>query len=142
MVVLCYFALFVFCFWIFSSESLPCDDVLYRLLSRPLPSVCFLPYLPSNIRGCQSGTWSQRGTKVTGHIMVTTRYPDQQESKSRQKVIRLYKRWHRPITKRFIKPPLLHIESVYLINLFHLIVVSLSSFCVFLSLYVCLWPHI
>ena len=27
-------------------------------------------------------------------------------SKSRQKVMRLYKRWHRPITKRFIKPPL------------------------------------
>ena len=46
-----------------------------------------------------------------GHIMVTTRYSDQQESKSRQKVMRLYKRWHRPITKRFIKPPLLHIES-------------------------------
>ena len=40
--------------------------------------------------------------------MVTTRYSDQQESKSRQKVMRLYKRWHQPITKRFIKPPLLH----------------------------------
>ena len=25
--------------------------------------------------------------------------------------MRLSKRWHRPITKRFIKPPLLHIES-------------------------------
>ena len=22
--------------------------------------------IPSNIRGCQSGTWSQRGTKVNG----------------------------------------------------------------------------
>ena len=55
--------------------------------------------IPSNIRGCQSGTWSQRGTKVNGHIMVTTRYSDQQGSKSRQKVMRLYKRWHRPITK-------------------------------------------
>ena len=33
-----------------------------------------------------------------------------QGSRSRQKVMRLYKRWHRPITKRFIKPPLLHIE--------------------------------
>ena len=43
--------------------------------------------------------------------MVTTRYSDQQGSKSRQKVMRLYKRWHRPITKRYIKPPLLHIES-------------------------------
>ena len=67
--------------------------------------------IPGNIRGCQSGTWSQRGTKVnpTGHIMVTTRYADQQGSKSRQKVMRIYKRWHRPITKRFIKLPLLHI---------------------------------
>ena len=49
--------------------------------------------------------------RSTGHIMVTTRYSDQQGSKSRQKVMRLYKRWHRPITKRFIKPPSLHIES-------------------------------
>ena len=49
--------------------------------------------------------------RSTGHIMVTTRYSDQQGSKSRQKVTRLYKRWHRPISKRFIKPPLLHIES-------------------------------
>ena len=43
--------------------------------------------------------------RSTGHIMVTTRYSDQQGSKSRQKVMRLYKRWHRPISKRFIKPP-------------------------------------
>ena len=49
--------------------------------------------------------------RSTGHIMVTTRYSDQQGSKSRQKVMRLYKRWHRPITKRFIKPPIIHIES-------------------------------
>ena len=40
----------------------------------------------------------------TGHIMVTTRYSDQQGSNSRQKVMRLYKQWHRPISKRFIKP--------------------------------------
>ena len=37
--------------------------------------------------------------------MVTTRYSDQQGSKSRQKVMRLYKQWYRPISKRFIKPP-------------------------------------
>ena len=43
--------------------------------------------------------------------MVTTRYSDQQGSKSRQKVMRLYKRWHRPITKRLIKLPLLHIRE-------------------------------
>ena len=55
---------------------------------------------------CQSRLWSQRGTKVaTGHIMVTTRYSEQQGSKSRQTVMRLYKQWHRPMSKRFIKPP-------------------------------------
>ena len=43
--------------------------------------------------------------RSTGHIMVTTRYSDQQGSKSRQKVMRLYKKWHRPISKRSIKPP-------------------------------------
>ena len=51
----------------------------------------------SNIHGCQSGTWSQKAPRSTGHIMVTTRYSDQQGFKSRQKVMRLYKRWHRPI---------------------------------------------
>ena len=59
----------------------------------------------SNIRGCQSGTWSQRVTKVNGSHMVTTRCSDQQGSKSRQNVMRLYKQWPRPISKRFIKPP-------------------------------------
>ena len=39
------------------------------------------------------------------HIMVTIRYSDQQGSKSRRKVMRLYKQWDRPISKRFIKPP-------------------------------------
>ena len=54
---------------------------------------------------CQSRLWSQGGTKVkTGYIMVTTRYSDQQGSKSRQKVMRLYKQRHRPLSKRFIKP--------------------------------------
>ena len=43
--------------------------------------------------------------KSTSHIMVTTRYSDQQGSKSQQKVMRLYKQWHRPISKRFIKHP-------------------------------------
>ena len=36
--------------------------------------------------------------------MVTTSYSDQQGSKSRQKIRRLYKQWHRPMSKRFIKP--------------------------------------
>ena len=33
--------------------------VLFTLTDRA-------PTIPSNIRGCQSGTWSQRGTKVNG----------------------------------------------------------------------------
>ena len=41
----------------------------------------------------------------TGHMVVTTRYSaDQQGFKSRQKIMRLYKQWHRPISKRFIIP--------------------------------------
>ena len=43
--------------------------------------------------------------RSTGHIMMTTRYSDQQGSKSRQTVMRLYEQWHRTISKRFIKPP-------------------------------------
>ena len=52
----------------------------------------------------QSRLWSQRGTKVNGshHGDKPLLRP---VSKSRQKVMRLYKRWHRPISKRFIKPP-------------------------------------
>ena len=52
-----------------------------------------------------------RVRRPTGHIMVTTCYSDQQGSKSRQKVMRLYKQWHRPMSKRFIKTSLLNIES-------------------------------
>ena len=53
--------------------------------------------------------------RSTGHIMVTTRYSDQQGSKSRQNVKRLYKKWHRPMSKRFIKPPVL--KAIYLLIL-------------------------
>ena len=67
--------------------------------------------IPSNIRVANPVRGHKEVPRPMGHIMVTTRYSDQQGSKSRQKVMRLYKRWHRPITKRFIKPPLLHIES-------------------------------
>ena len=34
---------FAFVSWCLPPESLPGDDVLCRLLPRPLPSVCFLP---------------------------------------------------------------------------------------------------
>ena len=55
---------------------------------------------------CRSRLWSQRGTKVNGsHQCDNPLYSDQQGSKSRQKVMRLYKQWHRPMSKRFIKPP-------------------------------------
>ena len=43
--------------------------------------------------------------RSTGHIMVTTRYSDQQGSKSRHNVMRHSKQWHRTMPKRFIKPP-------------------------------------
>ena len=43
--------------------------------------------------------------RSTGHIVVTTRYSDHKGPKSRQKVMQLYEQWHRPISKRFIKPP-------------------------------------
>ena len=43
--------------------------------------------------------------RSTDHIMAATRYSDQQGFKSRQKVMRIYKQWHRPMSKRFIKPP-------------------------------------
>ena len=41
--------------------------------------------------------------RSTGHINPL--YSDQQGSESRQKVMRLYKQWHRPISKRFMEPP-------------------------------------
>ena len=43
-------------------------------------------------------------SRSTGHNVVTTRYSDQQGSRSRQKVMWLCKQWHRPIPKQFIKP--------------------------------------
>ena len=80
-------------------------DVFFTLTDRAstVPSNIYVVANP--VRG------HKEVPRSTGHIMGTTRYSDQQGSKSRQKVMRLYKRWHRPITKRFIKPPLLHIES-------------------------------
>ena len=39
---------------------------------------------PSNIRGCQSSTWSQRGTTFNGSHHGDSRYSDQQGSESRQ----------------------------------------------------------
>ena len=43
--------------------------------------------------------------RSTGHIIVKTCSSDQQGSKPRQKAMRLYKQWHQPMSKRFIKPP-------------------------------------
>ena len=70
--------------------------------------------------------------RPTGHIMVTTRYSDQQGSKSRQKIVRLYKQWHRPISKQSIKPPY-SISRVILLA-------SFSSMCPLLRLTVRRFP--
>ena len=67
--------------------------------------------IPSNIRGCQSGTWSQRGTKVNGSHHGDNPLLRPIGIQIATKVMRLYKRWHRPMTKRLIKHPLLHTES-------------------------------
>ena len=42
-----------------ANPSLVCVCVFFTLTDRAST-------IPSNIRGCQSGTWSQRGTKVNG----------------------------------------------------------------------------
>ena len=79
--------------------------------------------IPSNSMDANPVRGHKEVPRSTGHIMVTTRYSDQQGSKSRQKVLRLHKRWHRPITKRYIKPPLLHIAPGachYLTNRFQM----------------------
>ena len=39
---------------------------MYRKIYSHANSIRVLMMIPSNIRGCQSGTWSQRGTKVNG----------------------------------------------------------------------------
>ena len=49
--------------------------------------------------------------RSTGHIIVTTRYSDQQGSKSRQKVMRLYKQSTPTNIKTVHQTSLLHIES-------------------------------
>ena len=42
--------------------------------------------------------------RSTGHIVATTRYSDQQGSKSRKKNMRLCKQWFRPLSERINKP--------------------------------------
>ena len=105
-VFLCF--LLIYIFW--TSSSLDVVVVFFTLTDRAST-------IPSNIRGCQSGTWSQRGTEVNGShhgdnpLLRPTGNLDR--SKSRQKVMRLYKRWHRPINIKTIhQTSLLHIESI------------------------------
>ena len=67
--------------------------------------------IPSNIRGCQYGTWSQRGTKVNG-----SHHGDNPLLRPTgiQIATKCYATLHAMAptnNKRFIKPPLLHIES-------------------------------
>ena len=53
----------------------------------------------------QSRLWSQRGTKVNGSHHGDNPLLRPTGIQIATKVMRLYKRWHRPISKRFIKPP-------------------------------------
>ena len=64
------------------------------------PQPCPVIYVVANPVRCHKEV-----PRSTGHIMVTTPYSDQQGSESPQKVMRLCKQWHRPISKRLIKPP-------------------------------------
>ena len=83
--------------------------------SQKLPRTLYFPHTKSlicpehtntiDLSNANPACGHKEVRRSTGHIMVTTRYSDQQGSKSRQKVMRLYKQWHRPISKRFIKPP-------------------------------------
>ena len=67
-----FFFLCVFVFFFCSHWSLVDVPLIFFLSSRPRTGLLLLLLLyrastiPSNIRGCQSGTWSQRGTKVNG----------------------------------------------------------------------------
>ena len=54
-----FFARFVIFSMLFTPDSRHVVVVLFTLTDRAST-------IPSNIRGCQSGTWSQRGTKVNG----------------------------------------------------------------------------
>ena len=49
-----------------SSVLIGCVDANKNPLSPAPPLTDRASTIPSNIRGCQSGTWSQRGTKVNG----------------------------------------------------------------------------
>ena len=65
----------------------------------------FFKQASHDLSNANPGSGHKEVPRSTGHIVVTTRYSDQQGSKSLQKVMRLYKQWHRPISKRSIKPP-------------------------------------
>ena len=54
---------------------------------------------------CQSRLWSQRGTKVNGSHHGDNPLLRPTGIQIATKVMRLFKHWHRPISKRFIKPP-------------------------------------
>ena len=66
--------------------------------------------IPSNIRGCQSGTWSQRGTKVNGShhgdnpLLRPTGIQIATKSYATLQAMA-------PTNGKTVQPPLLHIES-------------------------------
>ena len=54
---------------------------------------------------CQSRLWSQRGTKVNGSHRCDNPVLRPTGIQIATKVMQLCKQWHRPISKRLIKPP-------------------------------------
>ena len=67
--------------------------------------------IPSNIRGCQSGTWSQRGTKVNGSHHGDNPLLEPTGIQIATKSYATLQAMAPTKNKRYIKPPLLHTES-------------------------------
>ena len=96
------------CFLHINRSGLNCL-VLYAYFSNNVVVVFFTltdraSIIPSNILGCQSGTWSQRGIKANGSHHGDNPLLTPTGIQIATKSMRLYKQWHLPISIRFIKP--------------------------------------
>ena len=81
------------------TEEIVDSHVQRLVLATEETTVTQVSHRPSNVNpACRH----KEVRRSTGHMMVTTRCSDPQGSKSRQKVMPLYKQWHRPKSKRFI----------------------------------------
>ena len=93
----CSFLFVVFCVLVFFFCS------HWSLVDVPLIFFCPADHVPDWQPRILLGMVEARSVNVK---KTTTKNNNNQEgSKSRQKVMRFYKQWHRPISKRFIKPP-------------------------------------